>query len=332
MTVDDPLGCPRYSAGLVRGVSIGPSPFWMRYRLHSSGVRSISNVVDVTNFVLLECGQPLHAFDFKRLRGRRIVVRRAEQGEVFVTLDGQERTLTAEDLMIRDGEGSVGLAGVMGGLNSEIEDSTEDVLVESAFFDPLTIRKTSKRLGLLTEASYRFERGIDEEGTVWALRRTMSLLADLAGGELVPGIIDEYPHPYEPRRIGLRVDKTNALLGTSIDTKTMAGYLSSLEMEVDRENENRLVVVPPSCRVDLEREVDLMEEVARMEGYERISVTQPAIRPEDETDPPRGGPGRAGPGDYGRVSVSARSSPTASSPTRPRTCSVLHRTARFAIR
>jgi len=286
VTLEDPRGCPRYSAGLVRGASIGPSPFWMRYRLHSSGVRSINNVVDVTNYVLLECGQPLHAFDFHRLREHRIVVRRAGEGEAFTTLDGQERTLTGEDLMICDGEGSVALAGVMGGLNSEIEADTRDVLVESACFDPTTIRRTSKRLGLLTEASYRFERGVDMEGTVWALRRSMGLLVELAHGEMEPGIIDEYPIPYEPREIELRVDRTNAFLGTSLSATDMAGFLSSLEMEVHREGEDRLRVIPPSCRVDLEREVDLMEEVARMEGYDHIPVTQPAIRPEDESDPP----------------------------------------------
>ncbi len=286
VTLEDPLGCPRYSAGLVKGVVTGPSPFWMRYRLHASGVRSISNVVDVTNYVLLECGQPLHAFDHQRLREHRIVVRRADAGEVFTTLDGQARTLTAEDLMICDGEGSVGLAGIMGGLNSEIQDDTRDVLVESAFFDPLTIRRTSKRLGLLTEASYRFERGMDIEGTVWALRRSMQLLAELAEGEIVRGLIDEYPRPWEPRRIPLRVDKTNAFLGTNLTADAMAGFLSALEMGVEREGEGRLRVTPPACRVDLFREVDLMEEVGRMEGYDRIPVTQPAVRPEDEPEPP----------------------------------------------
>ncbi len=285
VTIEDPIGCPRYSAGLVRDVKIGPSPFWMRYRLHSSGVRSINNVVDVTNYVMLECGQPLHAFDFHRLRENRIVVRRAGEGELFTTLDGQERILTAGDLMICDGEGSVGLAGVMGGLNSEIQDDTRDVLVESACFDPLTIRRTSKRLGLLSEASYRFERGVDIEGTVFALRRSMILLAETAGGVIEPGLIDEYPSPWEPLEIPLRSDRTNAFLGTALTAQAMAGYLSSLELEVIREGEECLLVKPPACRVDLVREVDLMEEVARMVGYDRIPVTLPAVRPADEPDP-----------------------------------------------
>ncbi len=285
VTIDDPLGCPRYSAGLVRGVRIGPSPFWMRYRLHSSGVRSINNVVDVTNYVMLECGQPLHAFDYHRLHENRIVVRRAEEGDVFTTLDGQERILTADDLMICDGEGPVGLAGVMGGLNSEIQDDTSDVLVESACFDPLTIRRTSKRLGLLSEASYRFERGVDIEGTVWALQRAVLFLAETAGGVIEPSLIDQYPRPWKPLEIGLRVDKTNAFLGTAVTTDKMAGYLSSLELEVRVEGEGRLLVTPPACRVDLVREVDLMEEVARMAGYDNIPDTLPAVRPTEELDP-----------------------------------------------
>lgn len=289
--VEDPEGCPRYSAGIVWKVRPAPSPFWMRYRLHASGVRSINNVVDVTNYVLLECGQPLHAFDYHRLHEHRIVVRRAEEGEAFTTLDGQERRLTGADLMICDGRGSVALAGVMGGLNSEIQEDTRDVLIESACFDPLTIRRTSKRLGLQTEASYRFERGIDIEGTVWALRRAMQLLEELAGGTVEPGVIDVYPRPWRPREIELRVDKTNAFLGTDLDARAMAGYLSALEMDVHSVDEQRLRVIPPPGRVDLEREVDLMEEVARMEGYDRIPVTQPAVRPEDEPAPPEVGLG-----------------------------------------
>lgn len=286
VTIEDPQGCPRYTAGLVRGVQLKPSPFWMRFRLHASGIRSINNVVDITNYVMLEVGQPLHAFDFHRLKENRIVVRRAGEGEKFETLDGQPRTLEGSDLMICDGQGSVALAGVMGGLNSEIYDETKDVLVESACFEPVTIRKTSKRLGLLTEASYRFERGVDVEGTEWALKRAMHLLRELANGCIEPGIIDNYPRPYEQRKIEIRVDKTNAFLGTSLGRDDMAGFFKALRMRVDEAGENVLRVSPPPCRVDLEREVDLMEEVARMEGYDRIPVTIPATRPEEEPDPP----------------------------------------------
>ncbi len=285
--VEDPEGCPRYTAGLVKGVKIGKSPFWMRYRLHSSGNRSINNVVDITNYVLLETGQPLHAFDFHRLRGQRIVVRRASEGERFSTLDGQERRLSSEDLMICDAEGPVGVAGVMGGLNSEIQDDTRDVLVESACFDPVSIRRTSKRLGLSTEASYRFERGVDVEGTQRALGRSLELLEQVAGGSVVHGILDVYQRPYSPREIPLRVGKTNEFLGITVSMEAMASHLESLGMEVRRDrSEDVLLVRPPSFRIDLEREVDLVEEVARMEGYERIPVTSPAVRPSEEPDPP----------------------------------------------
>lgn len=285
VAIEDPEGCPRYSAGLVRGVKIGTSPFWMRYRLHLSGVRSINNVVDVTNYVMLECGQPLHAFDYHRLARNRIVVRRARDGEVLRTLDGQDRSLTTGDLLICDGKGSVALAGVMGGENTEIQNDTSDVLVESACFDPVTIRRTSKRLGLPSEASYRFERGVDIEGTVWALRRAMLLLSECAEGGAEPGIIDEYPRPWKPRQIPLRVHDANAFLGTTLTAENMAAYLSSLELDVRKEGDGHLVVTPPACRVDLEREVDLVEEVARMVGYDKIPVTLPPVFPVDEPDP-----------------------------------------------
>ncbi|MCF8043603.1 MAG: phenylalanine--tRNA ligase subunit beta, partial [Desulfarculaceae bacterium] len=185
----DAKACPRYTGRLVKGVKIGPSPLWMRDRLMACGIRPISNVVDVTNYILLELGQPLHAFNFSEVGGAKIVVRMASEGEKFVTLDGQERTLTANDLMICDAEKAVGLAGVMGGLNSEVTDDTTEVLIESAFFDPLTIRRTSKRLGLSTEASYRFERGIDLEGCARANSRAALLMDQLAGGKVAAGTI-----------------------------------------------------------------------------------------------------------------------------------------------
>jgi len=198
VTIKDVTGCPRYAAGVIQNVALGPSPFWMRYRLFLSDIRSIDNIVDVTNYVLMEMGQPLHAFDFHRLRENRIEVRRAEDGETFSTLDGETRTLNNETLMICDGERAVALAGIMGGLNSEIFEGTKDILLESAFFDSVTIRRGSKRLGLSTEASYRFERGADIEGVTTALKRAMSLISDLAGGRIATGIIDNYPETYTP--------------------------------------------------------------------------------------------------------------------------------------
>jgi phenylalanyl-tRNA synthetase beta chain len=286
VTLEDPEGCPRYAAGMVCGFELKPSPFWIRYRLHVSGIRGISNVVDVTNYVLLEMGQPLHAFDYDRLKENRIVVRKAGEGEVFTTLDGKTHTMSKDNLLICDGQRPVALAGVMGGLNSEIFSESKNVLIESAFFDPITIRRSSKRLGLSTEASYRFERGVDIDGAVPALRRAMMLISELAGGEVVQGIIDNYPTPRSPREIDLRVDKTNRFLGTELSRDTVAGYLQALEMEVQPSGENVLQVRPPSFRVDITRDWDLMEEVARLEGYDHIPITIPPIRPSDEKESP----------------------------------------------
>jgi len=286
VTIMDPSGCPRYAAGVIQGISLGPSPFWIRYRLYVSGIRSINNVVDVTNYVMLEVGQPLHAFDYNRLRENRIVVRRAEEGEVFTTLDGETHALNREILMICDGERPVALAGIMGGLNSEIFGGTENVLLESAFFDPVTIRRGSKRLGISTEASYRFERGADIGGVTVALRRASSLISQLAGGKIARGLLDNYPKAHTPPKIDLRVDKTNRLLSTKLTKDVMEGYLKVLEMEVQDVNENVLRVQPSSFRVDITREVDLMEEVARLSGYENIPVTNPVVRPSEEREPP----------------------------------------------
>jgi phenylalanyl-tRNA synthetase beta chain len=286
VTLDDPQGCPRYAAGMVCGFELKPSPFWMRYRLHVSGVRGISNVVDVTNYVLLEMGQPLHAFDYDRLKENRIVVRKAREGEVFTTLDGKTHTMKEENLMICDGQRPVALAGVMGGLNSEIFAESKNVLIESAFFDPITVRRSSKRLGLSTEASYRFERGVDIDGAVPALRRATMLISQLAGGEAIQGIIDNYPAPRKLCEVDLRVDKTNRFLGTELSQDTVGSYLKALELDVQPVEENVLRVKVPAFRVDLTRDWDLMEEVARLEGYDKIPVTMPPIRPSEEKENP----------------------------------------------
>ncbi|MEW6664268.1 MAG: phenylalanine--tRNA ligase subunit beta [Thermodesulfobacteriota bacterium] len=286
VTLEDPKGCPRYAAGMICGVQIKTSPFWMRYRLHVTGLRGINNVVDVTNYVLLELGQPLHAFDYDRLKENRIVVRRARDGESFTTLDGKTHTLGAENLMICDGERSVALAGIMGGLNSEIFAGSRNVLIESAYFDPVTIRRGSKRLGISTEASYRFERGIDIDGVPFALRRALMLMQELAGGDVKRGIIDRYPVPFRPSVINLRVEKTNRFLGTELEGDRMRRYLEALEMEVKPAGDGVFRVHPPSFRVDITREIDLIEEVARLEGYDRIPVTSPPVKPSEEKDPP----------------------------------------------
>lgn len=275
VTVDDPAGCPRYAARIVRGVTIGPSPEWLRNRVEEVGLRSINNIVDVTNYILMELGQPLHAFDFDSLREHRIVVRRATEGERFTTLDGVERTLFSDTLLICDGRGPVAIAGIMGGLDSEINPGTTQVLIESAYFQPQCIRRSTKRLGLRSESSFRFERGIDPEGVIRALDRAAQLMLEVAGGEIATGRIDVYPSPIRFPALTLRVDRTNRFLGTKLDASEIADALSRIEMRVEELSSERIVVVPPSFRSDITREVDLAEEVARLIGYERIPVTYP---------------------------------------------------------
>jgi phenylalanyl-tRNA synthetase beta chain len=269
--------CPRYAARLVTDISIGPSPFWLQDRLASVGLRPINNIVDITNFVLMETGQPLHAFDYDRLGGKRIVVRTASDGELFTTLDNKEHRLTKDTLMICDAEKPVAIGGVMGGLNSEIETTTRSVLIESAYFNPASIRKTAKNLGINTEASYRFERGVDPEGTITALNRAAQLMAELGNGNLVAGIIDEYPSPVPTPKITLRAKDTNRLLGTQFNTDEIKDLLESIEFKVNREGPEILTVVPPSFRVDVTRPEDLMEEVARLWGYNNIPTTFPLV-------------------------------------------------------
>ncbi len=284
VTIEDEKGCPRYCARVIQKIKIAPSPFWLRYRLHLCGIRSINNVVDVTNYVLLETGQPLHAFDLNRLRENRIVVKRADDGSVFTTLDGESRKLSKEILLIWDGQRPVALAGIMGGLNSEIFEGTEDVLLESAFFDPITIRRGAKYLGLSTEASYRFERGVDIEGVPRALDRATSLIQQLCGGQVAKGILDIYPSPYESPLIKIRASESNRILGTDLGVTTLKEVFSSLEMDVKDIDDDTLEVRPPSFRVDIHREIDLVEEVARMTGYDNIPVTQPKIRASEERE------------------------------------------------
>ena len=276
VTILDPLGCPRYAARLLLDLTVGPSPFWLRRRLQLAGLRAINNLVDVTNYVLLEFGQPLHAFDFQELQGGEIVVRRPHQGENrFITLDDQERSLTPETLLICDGEKPVALAGVMGGLFSEVTEATRQVLIESAYFDPGTIRRTSKRLGLSTEASYRFERGVDPEGTIHALERAAQLMAQVGGGRVLAGRLDVYPNPIYRPRVQLRASRANAVLGTDLSQEEMHQFLHRLHLPTVERDADTLEVQVPPFRGDLEREIDLIEEVARLAGYEQIPVTLP---------------------------------------------------------
>lgn len=277
VTIDAPDLCPRYAARMLEGVKVGPSPFWLQDRLLSVGLTPINNIVDVTNFVMMETGQPLHAFDFDRLAEGRIVVRTAKEGEQFTTLDGKERTLTDETLMICDGEKPVAVAGVMGGLNSEIEDGSCRVLIESAYFKPESIRKTAKKLGLGTDATHRFERGVDPEGTMDALNRAARLMAEVSGGTLVEGFIDAGPKPASGITIALGVPATNRLLGLSLTAGQIADYLTAIEFDVAITDEETLAVTPPTFRVDVTRPEDLMEEVARLSGYNNIPTTFPLV-------------------------------------------------------
>ncbi|PLX91722.1 MAG: phenylalanine--tRNA ligase subunit beta [Desulfuromonas sp.] len=279
VTIDDVDGCPRYMARLIQGVKIGPSPEWLVRRLESVGQRSINNVVDVTNYLLMELGHPLHAFDFSTLRDKRIVVKRAKADEKFVTLDGQERVLKESDLVICDGEGSIALAGIMGGENSEVQDTTVDVLLESAYFDPISIRRTSKRLGIHTEASHRFERGADIDIVPLALERATALIQQVAGGQVAKEAIDNYPKVLEKKCVEIAVEKTNRLLGLDLTLDQIDRLLRSIELKTTSLNDGTTLSVEiPRSRHDLEREVDLIEEVARLNGYDNIPVTMPSSR------------------------------------------------------
>ncbi len=277
ITIMAPELCPRYAASLVFDITVGPSPFWLQDRLISVGLKPINNIVDITNFVMMETGQPLHAFDFDRLAQNRIVVRTAREGEAFITLDGKERRLDPEMLLICDGEEPVALAGVMGGLNSEIERSTTKIFLESAYFDPVCIRKTSKKTGLITDASHRFERGVDPNGTITAINRATQLIAEIGGGKLIKGTIDEYPNTFPEKIIDFSVMELNRRLGTCLDINDIENHLKSIEFQVDKTGNDRLQVIPPSCRVDIIRFEDITEEIARLFGYNNIKTTFPLI-------------------------------------------------------
>jgi len=277
VTLADPDGCPRYACAVMRGVKAARSPFGVRYRLHSLGVRPISNLVDVTNLVLLEWGQPLHAFDLAAIHGREIVVRKAKAGETMRTLDEVERILAPEDLLICDGAGPVAIAGVMGGLETGVRDATTDVLIECAYFDPKGIRRTSKRLRLASESSYRFERGIDPNMAEAVLDSTCGLIAKLAGGVRAPGAVDRYPRRIPRRLVALRPSRFERVMGYRADEAEMALILEGIGAAVAAKD-GILEVSVPTARPDIEREIDLVEEVARIAGLERIPSALPRIQ------------------------------------------------------
>jgi phenylalanyl-tRNA synthetase beta chain len=275
--IKDPGLCPRYCAGLLFDVTVGPSPFWLRRRLESVGLTPINNVVDVTNFVMLETGQPLHAFDYDNLADGRIVVQKAGEEKEFTTLDSKTHRLDSDMLMICDGKRPVALAGVMGGENSEIASTTTRVLIESACFNPVSIRRTAKRTGIATDASHRFERGVDPDGTLYALQRAMTLMADLGDATIAKDIIDACPEPVVPACIELDPDAMNIRLGTDLSVQEISRILESVEFKVQPAGKGCLMVSVPTFRVDVTRPEDLSEEVARLWGYNRIDTTYPPV-------------------------------------------------------
>jgi phenylalanyl-tRNA synthetase beta chain len=277
VVVEAPDLCPRYTARLIKGVKVRPSPAWLRERLESVGLRAINNVVDITNYVLLECGHPLHAFDLDRLAGQRIVVRRARDGEKFTALDDSSHELTNEMLVIADAERPVALAGIMGGKNSGVSDPTTEVLLESAWFVPANVRRTSKRLGFASDSSYRFERGADLGGVIWASDRAAALIAELAGGEVGP-VEDVLAQPVTRRRVACRYAQIARVLGIPVPAESVKKIFGSLGMSITNEEATRVEVEVPTFRVDLEREADLIEEVCRIHGVEKIPARmQPSL-------------------------------------------------------
>lgn len=276
VTVADREACRRYAALRLTDLIVRQSPLWLRLRLLSLGARAVSNVVDATNLVLFECGQPLHAFDSARLSGGELRVRRAQVGEVLRTLDGQDRELSSDDLVIADAERAVALAGVMGGENSEVSATTTEIVLESAYFAPQLVRRTAKRLGLHSEASHRFERGVDPDGIVHAARRCAGLLMQLSGARVEGALVDAYPSEIPPRHVSLRPERCERLLGFAISATKQAEILQDLGLAVEYTPQLLKVTVPPR-RPDLSREIDLIEEVARVAGYDRVPSTVPRL-------------------------------------------------------
>lgn len=264
--------CPRYCARMVKNIKLGPSPEWMQRRLAASGIRPINNIVDVTNYVMEEYGQPMHAYDYDKIADHKIIVRRAHDGEKFQTLDGQERTLDSQILMICDGEKEVGLAGIMGGENSKVTDDVNTILLEAACFDGTNIRLSSKRIGLRTDASGKFEKGLDPYNAEDAINRACELIEEMGAGEIVGGMVDIFPEKPEKKRIPFEPDKYNKLLGTDISAGDMLKYFDRLELKYDKDDN---MIEIPSFRQDLIRTCDMAEEVARYYGYDKIPMTLP---------------------------------------------------------
>ncbi len=278
--IECPELCPRYSSRVIHGVKTGPSPEWISKRLESCGIRPTSNIVDITNYILLEIGQPMHAFDLDKLAGKKIIVKQAGDTNKFRTLDDVERKIESESLLIWDAEKPVAIAGVMGGQNTEVSELTTNILLESAYFNPSSIRRTSKKLNLSSESSFRFERGVDKEAVTFALDRAAQLIVEIAGGRST-SITDEYPVPFESRKISVSIEKIASVIGIDLEEKFFDKTLRSLGFEIDPAGEKAAsenhIVVPPSYRDDVEMDVDIAEEVARLYGYDNIPSTMPVM-------------------------------------------------------
>jgi len=279
VTVEDPENCPRYMGRFFSNVKVGPSPEWLCEYLVAAGQRPINNIVDITNFVLLETGQPLHAFDYDKLAGHRIAVRRASAGEPINTLDGVTRKLDADMLVIADGETPQCVAGVMGGADSEVGEATTSLFLESAFFRPASVRKTSRTLGLISESSQRFQRGADPEMAAYALERAAQLIQELAGAEVAAGVIDIYPEPFVPREVTLRYHRTHRLLGVDVAPEVQRALLQRLGFALVRHDDAEVLVRVPLRRHDVSMEADLIEEIARLYSFDNIPVSLPRARP-----------------------------------------------------
>ncbi len=287
VTVEDPEKCPRYTARVLRDAKIGPSPEWMQKRLEAAGLRPISNVVDITNYVMLETGHPLHAFDKALVAGSRIIVRDAKPGEKMHTLDDIERTLTGEMLVIADAEQPSAVAGVMGGNVSEINDNTSSILLEAAAFETSSIRHTAKKLGLSTDSSYRFQRGVNADSVEWASRRAAALMCELSGATLCKGIVDVYPQPKQPVKIPFSYARIEGMIGSGVTVDEMQRIFASLEIGIEDDNGECAVAVAPTFRLDLEREVDLVEEIARIHGVDNVPARTPLAKVIPEADDSR---------------------------------------------
>jgi len=272
VTIEDNELCRRYTARVIKDVKIGPSPEWLQRKISSIGLRPVNNIVDITNYVLMESGQPLHAFDFDKLSENRIVVRKAKKNETMEAIDGSKCVLSDEMLVIADSQKPVAIAGIMGGKETEVSGTTTNILLESAFFDPRSVRRASRKLSLMSDSSYRFERRVDPECVDWASRRATKMILEIAGGQAVEGVIDQNHLEDNKVSVSLKMSRLNGLLGLQIEKDTAKVILENLQFKINSETEDGFSVDVPSFRGDVYREVDLIEEVARIHGYDKIPV------------------------------------------------------------